>query len=192
MCGSGSGLVRYQSQFAEVLPSRTPSDFNCTVLLHLWLTLTRWWKVLAFTQLKKNRMKLSQEKKKKSLLCYLLIFHGFLGLTFLFIVIFTSPDSTMKKESAKSPCQNRIKTEGEKSNFSWQQSCCPPHSEINPMPVYRSSPESWNPTEQVMAPPKLRCYDQQLSCNNFICKIIWNDILSTRASLLKLARKYSN
>lgn len=38
-------------------------------------------------------------------------------LTFLFIVIFTSPDSTMKKESAKSPYENKTKTEGEIANL---------------------------------------------------------------------------
>lgn len=64
----------------------------------------------------------------------------FLELTFLFIVIFTSPDSTMKKESAKSPYQNKTKTNGENANLVDNNSLAYHTPEVNPTPMYRRFP----------------------------------------------------
>lgn len=57
-------------------------------------------------------------------------------LTFLFIVIFTSPDSTMKKESAKSPYENKTKTEGEIANLD-DNNLAYHTPEVNPTPMHR-------------------------------------------------------
>lgn len=109
-------------------------------------------------------------------------------LTFLFIVIFTSPDSTMKKESAKSPCENKTKTEGENADAA--DGTPVPHQtpEINPTPVFTRFAWKVRPRGTNYL-SKMRGYDRQLYSNDFTCKIIWNKILSTIASLLKLAKK---
>lgn len=61
----------------------------------------------------------------------------FLKLTFLFIVIFTSPDSTMKKESAKSPYKNKTKTESENANLVDKNPLAYQNPEVNPTSMYR-------------------------------------------------------
>lgn len=69
------------------------------------------------------------------------------------MVIFTSPDSTMKKESAKSPYQNKTKTEGENASLADGNPGAHHTPEIDPTMICLKGE---TPQEQAMSPSKLR------------------------------------
>ena len=105
------------------------------------------------------------------------------------MVILTSPDSTMKKESAKSPYQNKAKTGGENANLVDSNPAAhhPPWNQSDPK-VQMICLKGETHGNRCTSPSKSWGYDRRLYHNDFIRKMIWNDILSTIAVLLTISQ----